>query len=88
MRAITGATQRLGSARVVCSKCGTAMVAGFVAEYLSGGRAQLDYWIEGPPTQDLRGRLDVTDQRKIPIKTYRCSRCGYLESYAHDDRDT
>jgi hypothetical protein len=56
------------------------MTEGFVVTEQSGVRA-VSSWSEGPPRRTwlgikLRGK-------PIEITTWRCQRCGFLESYAH-----
>ncbi len=59
------------------------MTKGFIADF-THGREQLTTttWIEGSPEPSLwrgiklKGKLDYT------VETYRCTSCGYLESYS------
>jgi hypothetical protein len=42
-----------------------------------------EQWVEGLPKRSIWfGGLDTSGQRILPVQTYRCVRCGYLESYA------
>ncbi|MEO6151841.1 MAG: hypothetical protein ABIT09_01105 [Croceibacterium sp.] len=38
-------------------------------------------WLEGPPDKAWYG-LRLRGKRKLPVETWRCTRCAYLESYA------
>jgi predicted nucleic-acid-binding Zn-ribbon protein len=67
----------------VCPKCNQQMEDGFtidvgyasktVASWISG-KPEHSFWQSGPKT---------SDRRKIEISTFRCTACGYLESYAN-----
>lgn len=39
-------------------------------------------WIEGAPEKSFFGGLKTKGKRQYEITTWRCSRCGFLESYA------
>jgi hypothetical protein len=61
------------------------MEQGFVMAEQRPGHDSREYWIEGLPKRDKWfGGLDTSDKRVLPVRTYRCVRCGYLESYAPD----
>ena len=61
-----------------CPKCGSIMLLGFIADYGRGGSAS--YWLEaGTKTNHWRG---IPAEKILDIVTYRCSGCGFLESYA------
>ena len=64
-----------------CPKCGTPMDAGFVLDQATGAFAQIS-WIEGAPELSFWERFKFREHRLLPVTTYRCQRCGYLESYA------
>jgi hypothetical protein len=66
---------------IVCPKCQKEMHAGFVADY-SGGVVFESRWVEGRfATKWLRTKLR-SQKPAVPITTYRCTSCGYLESFA------
>jgi hypothetical protein len=59
------------------------MEQGFVIETQRPGQDTFEQWVEGRPKRDKWfGGLDTSEKRILPIRTYRCVRCGYLESYA------
>lgn len=68
------------------------MVAGFVTDIAHGG-VILPQWVEGTPVSATYFGFKVSEihisppkrDQMIPIRTYRCSSCGYLESYARDE---
>ena len=39
-------------------------------------------WIEGAPEKSFWIGIKTRGRRKLKIETWRCGRCGYLESYA------
>ncbi|HEY4218733.1 MAG TPA: hypothetical protein VGM67_16440 [Gemmatimonadaceae bacterium] len=65
----------------VCVKCGSAMEEGFVLDHTYGGRVQSE-WVEGAPQLSRWTGLKTKGKDQVPIATFRCTRCGYLESYA------
>ena len=65
----------------VCAKCGVAMEEGFILDVTYGARLQSE-WIEGTPEPSRWSGLKVKGKEHLPVTTFRCPRCGYLESYA------
>ncbi|CAN5680395.1 hypothetical protein BH10CYA1_BH10CYA1_64760 [soil metagenome] len=62
-----------------CPKCKGQMEQGFIVDY--GKRDYISEWSQGPP--DLTSLSRVAKVKKPrEITTYRCSGCGFLESYA------
>ena len=58
------------------------MEDGFILEAGESGRA-VSKWIEGKPEIPwTRFGVKINDRAQYPIQTLRCTRCGYLESYA------
>ena len=39
-------------------------------------------WVEGEPQYSIWTGLKLRGKERLPVTTYRCSRCGFLESYA------
>jgi hypothetical protein len=64
----------------VCPKCQGEMVQGFVPDY-THARILISGWVEGPPAKSFWYGTKVPGQ-PIPIATFRCAGCGFLESYA------
>lgn len=60
---------------IKCMKCGTEMEEGFIRDSALGSHG-VAHWV---PSQSNPAK-DKTEQRKT--KTYRCPKCGYIESYA------
>jgi hypothetical protein len=64
------------------------MVEGFVIDRTDSARA-VSSWFEGPPQKSrwtgvsLKGKTPIEIGRTpIEIATWRCTSCGFLESYA------
>jgi predicted nucleic-acid-binding Zn-ribbon protein len=69
-----------------CPKCNGTMIRGFIVDHL--GRGQwLSNWSEGTPQRSYWTGLKVNDADSIAVGTFRCSVCGYLESYARPEFD-
>ena len=64
-----------------CPKCQGAMAEGFVVDHTHGG-ASVSAWVEGEPRKSFWTGLKLGGSTPIDIATWRCRRCGYLESYA------
>lgn len=64
-----------------CPKCEGAMGAGFVLDATYGANT-VGTWIEGAPVKSIWTGLKLRGRRRLPIETWRCTRCGFLESYA------
>ena len=60
-----------------CPKCGAEMQEGFILEHRNAVR-----WIAGKPELSFLGDIKVEGRVQRHIQSYRCSSCGYLESYA------
>ena len=64
-----------------CAKCGKTMEAGFVLDQTYGANTQ-SAWIEGAPERSFWTGVKLKGHQRLPVTTYRCPACGYLESYA------
>ena len=62
---------------MTCPKCNAEMEEGFVA----GPRVV--EWIEGPFEKSILFGVKVRDRTRLTIRTLRCVKCGFLESYAN-----
>jgi hypothetical protein len=68
-----------------CLRCRSAMVRGYLLDRTHGSFG-MGTWLEGSPVRTMwpdlvRPRLE----QSIPIVSYRCSGCGYLELYARPE---
>ena len=59
------------------------MEAGFILDSTYGANL-VSQWVEGIPLRSVWTGVKLKGRRKLPIVTYRCSKCGYLESFAAD----
>ena len=57
------------------------MGEGFLLDHTHGGYRDTQ-WVEGPPVKSLWLGHKIRGQRKLPVASYRCERCGLLENYA------
>lgn len=65
-----------------CPRCTGSMEKGYVADLTYGATLQ-SAWTPGEPVpRRILGGIKHEDGRDVPIVTFRCQRCGYLESYA------
>ena len=65
-----------------CPKCQGEMQQGFMLDNNQGiGQAK---WTPGRPQKSWLTGLKPPEQ-PIPVGTYRCEVCGFLESYASDE---
>ena len=63
-----------------CSKCSGQMEEGLVVDLNYKG-AIPSMWVEDPAADGVVGAVD-NHKRKVKTITYRCSNCGFLDSYA------
>lgn len=64
-----------------CPKCQGAMAEGFVTDKTYGAIG-VGEWVEGAPVKSIWQGLKLRGKTKYNVQTWRCSRCGFLESYA------
>lgn len=64
-----------------CPKCSSEMEEGFVVDYGYGSVRPSD-WVEGEPVKSFWYGTKIADKKQFRVETYRCVRCGFLESYA------
>jgi hypothetical protein len=58
------------------------MTEGFILDEDNGWR-KTSKWIAGAPQKSLFLGIKLRSKQKIPIQSWRCTRCGFLESYAN-----
>jgi hypothetical protein len=63
------------------------MSEGFVIDRGDANQAAVQKWVEGEPEKSFWLGIRTKGREKFTITTYRCDRCGYLESYAQDRVD-
>lgn len=64
-----------------CPKCQGSMSEGYILDVNQGGAQTVSSWVEGAPDKRWYG-LKIDKKTKRDIQTWRCGRCGFLESYA------
>ena len=67
-----------------CPKCGGRMEQGFVLDNTYGARV-VSQWAPGAPRKSFWTGTKVADKDLIPIGTFRCASCGFLEMYAREE---
>ncbi len=84
-QAVTGATQRLSRTTLpVCPKCNSSMEHGFIPDEYRAHN-EVTVWVAGQPERSLEtGSVVLSGAQMWQVVTYRCTGCGYLESFARD----
>ena len=70
-----------------CPKCQAKMSEGFLVDS-SHQAVRVAHWAEGAPTYWALRILKMRGRRKLPIQSWRCASCGYLESFANEPEAT
>ncbi len=71
---------------IQCPKCNGEMVQGFIFDRADGGNRRVINWVEGAPEKSgFWAVTKVPGEKCIPVGTFRCSVCGFLESYAQPE---
>ena len=66
-----------------CARCEGAMVIGMVIGRGHYSLRTVPSWVAGAPQKGWLGGLKVKGWgSELPVVTFRCERCGFLESYA------
>jgi hypothetical protein len=68
---------------IACPKCNGPMVQGFIMDNTQGGMMPSS-WGSGEPQKSF-WFVTKTPSETIAVGTFRCSSCGYLESYAREE---
>ena len=58
------------------------MSEGFVLDINQSGGRTVATWVEGAPEKSKWVGVKLGKRPKFEIQTWRCRRCGFLESYA------
>lgn len=64
-----------------CPRCQGSMTEGVIIDNTYGARG-VSTWLEGAPVKSLWMGLKLQGKKPIEVRTFRCNRCGFLESYA------
>ena len=71
----------MASRSLTCPRCSGTMEPGYVIDEGYGTRSVAN-WVAGEPERSIWTGLKLRGKSKVAVTTYRCRRCGYLESYA------
>jgi hypothetical protein len=66
-----------------CTRCDGKMEAGYIPDW-TYGQIKSPVWYKGEPVSHWFGGLSFSIRKKtgLPVTTYRCADCGYLENFA------
>jgi hypothetical protein len=62
------------------------MVGGYLLEAGESNARSVTQWVEGEPEKSFWVGLKLKDRDVMPVITFRCPSCGYLESYAREKK--
>jgi hypothetical protein len=65
-----------------CPKCQGPMQEGFILDTIHGNAHAASRWVAGFPEPSFWLGTKISDKEQHPIQSYRCTSCGYMESYA------
>lgn len=65
-----------------CLRCQGRMEPGFILDRGHHHKPNEQRWVEGEAERSFWTGLDTKDRESYAVMTYRCERCGYLESRA------
>ena len=67
-----------------CLRCEGEMEVGFIFDHVFGGSTRQG-WGRGQPTRSMmRGVVSPTGLDPYPVTSYRCTKCGMLESFVEE----
>jgi hypothetical protein len=69
---------------ITCPKCGAMMKLGYIPDTGQGNFKVVPSWVAGEPEPSFWAGLKTGNRPNLAICTFRCSGCGYLESYAKE----
>ena len=65
-----------------CPRCHGPMEPGFVIDRGHHQIAGTQQWVEGTPEKSFWTGLKTKGRESYEVRSYRCERCGFLETYA------
>jgi hypothetical protein len=71
------------SSSLTCIRCQSLMEEGVSIDHGHANMLAVSEWLEGPPERTFWSGLKTKGRDKFSVRTFRCTRCGYLESYAN-----
>jgi len=66
---------------LTCPRCSGTMEPGYQIDVGYGSKT-VPKWVAGEPRRSFWTGLKLGGKEQLEVLTYRCHRCGYLESYA------
>jgi Domain of unknown function (DUF6487) len=75
----------MGAETTRCPKCNGEMAQGFIFDYHAGGKRLVSTWVEGAPEKSFCRVTKIPAEKCLPVGVFRCSGCGFLESYARPE---
>jgi hypothetical protein len=72
---------------IKCERCGGTMEEGFVLDRAHYSMPTTQQWVEGEPKHSFWSGLETDGKRQFKVATYRCDKCGRLESFARESAD-
>lgn len=63
------------------------MEEGYILDHGDADLRKVNTWVEGKPVKSFWAGLRIKDKEQYSVKTFRCAGCGYLESYALEEKD-
>ena len=63
-----------------CRVCQVAMDVGLMLDH-AGGLPEQPVWIKGAADKGFFGKIKEHDRERMPVVTFRCPKCGRLESF-------
>jgi hypothetical protein len=66
-----------------CQRCAGPLEPGYVLEIGDGNVRSVSQWVTGAPERGFMFGLKTRNRRSLPITTFRCTQCGFLQSFAH-----
>jgi hypothetical protein len=70
-----------------CVRCQGRMEIGVVVDRAHSGMPTRETWVQGIPKWSRWMGLTIKGLPKFPVVSYRCEKCGYLDSYANPEAD-
>ena len=64
-----------------CLRCGSEMEEGYLLDETHGGY-RATQWVEDPPEKSVWTGVRTRGHRRLPLKAFRCVRCGAVDLYA------
>lgn len=74
--------------KLECPRCRGAMEAGFMIDRGDYSYPQRQNWVEGQPEKSFWHGFQTKGKEVLAVETWRCGKCGYLESYANEPAST